>query len=197
MLLLWRRTVTGAAALLAAQGLAVAALALTVAPESGPGLLAVAALVGGVKGVLIPWLLRRTAQAVDAGSEVTPLVNPTNGMLLAAGMTTIAFLVSRPLATGVEARLDGAMPVGIALVLIGFLVVATRRQALAQVMGLVMVDNGIAVTALLASGGLPVIVELGALVDVALVVVVLLILTRRIRTAFSTSELHALSKLKD
>ena len=92
---------------------------------------------------------------------------------------------------------DGAMPVGIALVLIGFLVVATRRQALAQVMGLVMVDNGIAVTALLASGGLPVIVELGALVDVALVVVVLLILTRRIRTAFSTSELHALSELKD
>jgi hydrogenase-4 component E len=60
-----------------------------------------------------------------------------------------------------------------------------------------MVDNGIGATALLASGGLPLVIELGVLLDVLLVVLILLVLTRRIGAAFGTTELHELSELRD
>ena len=198
VLLLWRRTVSGAVVLLGLQGVALAGLAALVAATEGHvELYAGAALFVLVKGLLIPTLLVRTARTVGAGTEATPIVNPTTGMLLAAALTTVAFLVSRPLVAGGSADLDAAVAVGIAVVLIGFLVLATRRQALAQIIGFVMVDNGIGATALLASGGLPIVVELGVLLDVLLVVLILLVLTRRIGAAFATTELHELTELRD
>lgn len=199
VLMLWRRTVPGAAVLLGVQGLALAGIALVIAATQGhPALYAGAALFVLIKGILIPTLLVRTARVVGAGTEATPVVNPTTGMLLAAALTTVAYLVSRPLVAGDGGpRLDGTVPVGIAVVLIGFLVLATRRQALAQIMGFVMVDNGIGATALLASGGLPIVVELGVLLDVLLVVLILLVLARRIGAAFATTELHELTELRD
>lgn len=198
VLLLWRRSISGAAVLLGVQGVALAGIAvLTAAAEGHAELYVGAALFVLIKGILIPTLLVRTARVVGAGTEATPIVNPTTGMLLAAALTTVAFLVSRPLVAGDGANLDGAVPVGIAVVLIGFLVLATRRQALAQVIGFVMVDNGIGATALLASGGLPIIIELGVLLDVLLVVLILLVLTRRIGAAFATTELHELTELRD
>ncbi len=198
VLLLWRRSISGAAVLLGVQGVALAGLAvLTAAAEGHTELYVGAALFVLIKGILIPTLLVRTARVVGAGTEATPIVNPTTGMLLAAALTTVAFLVSRPLVAGAGANLDGAVPVGIAVVLIGFLVLATRRQALAQIMGFVMVDNGIGATALLAAGGLPLVIELGVLLDVLLVVVILLVLARRIGAAFATTELHELTELRD
>lgn len=198
VLMLWRRTVSGAAVLLGVQGAALASMTLIIAAAEGhPALYAGAALLVLIKGILIPTLLVRTARVVAAGTEATPIVNPTTGMLLAAALTTVAFLVSRPLVARDGANLDGAVPVGIAVVLIGFLVLATRRQALAQIMGFVMVDNGIGATALLASAGLPIVIELGVLLDVLLVVLILLVLTRRIGAVFATTELHELTELRD
>lgn len=198
VLLLWRRSVSGAAVLLGLQGVALAGLAALIAAAEGHvGLYAGAALFVLIKGLLIPTLLVRTARTVGAGTEATPIVNPTTGMLLAAALTTVAFLVSRPLVAGGSANLDAAVAVGIAVVLIGFLVLATRRQALAQIIGFVMVDNGIGATALLAAGGLPLVIELGVLLDVLLVVLILLVLTRRIGAAFATTELHELTELRD
>jgi len=198
VLLLWRRSIPGAAALLGLQGIALAGLAALIAAEEGhPALYAGALLFVLIKGILIPTLLVRTARTVGAGPEATPIVNPTTGMLLAAALTTVAFLVSRPLVAGASTNLDAAVAVGIAVVLIGFLVLATRRQALAQVIGFVMVDNGIGATALLATGGLPLVIELGVLLDVLLVVLILLVLTRRIGAAFGTTELHELTELRD
>ena len=70
------------------------------------------------------------------------------------------------------------MPVGLALVLIGFLVLLTRRSALSQLIGFVILDNGIATTAFLTSGGVPLVVELGVTLDVLLVVLILRVLDR-------------------
>lgn len=198
VLLLWRRSISGAAVLIGVQGIALAGLAAVIAAAEGHvELYAGALLFALIKGLLIPTLLVRTARTVGAGTEATPIVNPTTGMLLAAALTTVSFLVSRPLVGGGSANLDAAVAVGIAVVLIGFLVLATRRQALAQVIGFVMVDNGIGATALLASGGLPIVIELGVLLDVLLVVLILLVLTRRIGAAFATTELHELTELRD
>ena len=57
--------------------------------------------------------------------------------------------------------------------LLGFFMLATRRKAVSQIIGLLLVDNGVALVAFLLTAGVPLLVELGASLDVLLVVVVL------------------------
>ncbi|MFV0457269.1 MAG: hypothetical protein ACK5MT_00650 [Actinomycetales bacterium] len=199
VLILWGRSMTGAAGLLAVQGVALAGLAVSASEGGHAEVYAMAALLALVKAGLIPALLLRTTGRLGSGlqADASPVVNPTTAMLLAALLTTVAFLASRPLVADSDRSTAQAIPVGIAVVLIGFLVLTTRRQALAQVVGFVVVDNGIGATAVLAAGGLPAIVELGVLADVVLVVVILIVLTRRIDRVFGGTGLRQLSELRD
>jgi hydrogenase-4 component E len=109
----------------------------------------------------------------------------------------LALLVSRPILVLGPGPAVAAVPVGVALVLYGFLVLATRRHAISQVVGFLMLDNGIATVAFLTAGGVPFVVELGASLDVLLVVLVLQVLTSRIRTEFGATDLDDLTELRD
>ena len=108
-------------------------------------------------------------------------------------LATLAYLVRRPISqatAGSGAATAGpaasAVPVGMTMVLVGLLLVVTRRHAVSQLVGFLMVDNGIATVAFLTAGGVPLVVELGASLDVLLVVLVLQVLTGRIRTSSVT-----------
>ena len=79
----------------------------------------------------------------------------------------------------------------------GFVTQVTRRRALSQVVGFLLLDNGIAATAFLATAGVPLIVELGVSLDLLLVVLVLQVLTARMRLEFGHSDLDALRELHD
>ena len=89
------------------------------------------------------------------------------------------------------------MPIGIALVLIGFLLLVTRRRALSQLVGFLLIDNGIAAVAFLTAGGVPLVVELGASLDVLLVVLILQVLRGRMRVKFGDTDLTELTELRD
>jgi hydrogenase-4 component E len=82
-------------------------------------------------------------------------------------------------------------------VLIGFFVLATRRKAITQVVGFLLLDNGIALIAFLATAGLPLVVELGAALDLLLIVLVLQVLAARMRTKFGALDLDQLQELHD
>ncbi|OEV08711.1 hypothetical protein [Streptomyces nanshensis] len=135
----------------------------------------------------------------DAGEarETQPLVNVAASLLTAALLTLLAYAVSRPLIALDPSPATRALPVGLAVVLIGFFVLTTRRRALSQVVGFLLLDNGITAIAFLATSGVPLIVELGVSFDVLLAVLVLQILTTRMRTAFGTTDLDDLRELHD
>ena len=85
----------------------------------------------------------------------------------------------------------------ITTVLIALFMMATRRHAISQAVGLLMLDNGIAATAFLLTAGVPLIVELGASLDVLFVLIVLGVLTGRLRKAFGGVDLDLLRELRD
>jgi hydrogenase-4 component E len=195
---LWRRSVSGAITLLVVQGAALAGLAATLAAvDQDSELYVVAALVLLVKAGLLPAVLSRTATGTGTSREDTPRVAPTTGLLLAAALTTVAYLAAQPVAGARPAATAQTVPVGIALVLIGFLILLTRRQAVSQLVGFIVLDNGIAAVALLAAGGVPLVVELGVMLDVVLVVLVLRVLAGRMMRAFGGSDLTDLTELRD
>ena len=198
VLQVWRRSLTASIRLLAVQGVALAALVATIGLDTGEAhLAAVAMLVLLVKAGLMPWALRRTAIRTGATREESARINPTAALLAAAALTTLAYVVSQPIVSADLGPAARAVPVGISLVLIGFLVLLTRRSALSQLIGFVVLDNGIATTGFLTSGGVPLVVELGALLDVLLVVLILRVLTGRIQLAWGGTDLDDLKELHD
>jgi len=83
------------------------------------------------------------------------------------------------------------------MVLLGFFMLVTRRRALSQVTGFLLLDNGIAVTAFLVTAGVPLVVELAVSMDLLLVVLVLQVLTARLQAAFGDTDIDELRELRD
>jgi hydrogenase-4 component E len=200
-LVLWRRRVAVVVRVFVLQGVALAGLGAVLAVhEVSVRLWAVAAGLLVLRAVVLPWLLRRAA-AGPPGPEPAPLLGGAAALLATAGLTLLAFAVSRPLvelapAGGVGAA-SAAIPVGVAVVLVGFLVLATRRGALPQLAGLLLMDNGITAVALLTGVGPALLVQAGVALDVLLVLVILQLSATRTRETVGDTDLDELRELRD
>jgi hydrogenase-4 component E len=196
--ILWRREIAAQTGLLAVQGTALTVIAVALAANTHhPELYAVAAGVGLLRAVILPRLLRRAVTARAEDRETRPLMNVGASLLTAAALVLLAYAVAQPLV-----RLEGtaaarALPVGLSVVLIGLLVLVTRRKALSQITGFLLLDNGITAVAFLAAAGVPLLVEFGVSFDLLLAVLVLRVLTTRLRAVFGSADLDDLRELHD
>lgn len=194
----WRRDAVAHARLLALQGTALTAIAVILgADQHHPELYAVAAGVGLLRAVILPGLLRRAVTARAEERESAPLMNVGASLLACAVLVLLAYAAAAPLVRLDDTPAARALPVGLAVVLIGLLVLVTRRKALSQIAGFLLLDNGITAIAFLAAAGVPLLVEFGISFDMLLAVLVLRVLTTRLRTAFGTADLDDLRELHD
>jgi hydrogenase-4 component E len=199
VLIVWRRDLVAIVRLLAVQGVALAAIPVLRGMYDGDGaLIGVGVAVLVLRAVVLPRLL---ARAVGSGSqsrrEATPLVNTATSLLITAALTLAAFAATRSLVNLQSAATTTAVPAATAVVLIALLVMVTRRHAVSQAAGFLMLDNGIAATAFLLTAGVPMIVELGASLDVLFAVIVIGVLTGRLSRTFGGADLDALQELHD
>lgn len=199
VLVLWRRELAVIIRVFAVQGLALAVLVGVLAAHGGSAeLWAVAAGVLVLRAGVLPYLLRRAlAGAGETRRETSPLVNVSASLLAAAVLTLLAHAVSRPLVELAPSAATRAIPVGMTVVLIGFFVLVTRRRALSQLAGFLLMDNGITAVGFLTTTGVGLVVELGVSLDVLLAVLVLRVLTTRMREAFGDTDLDELRELRD
>jgi hydrogenase-4 component E len=199
VLILWRRELSSIIALFAVQGMALAAtVALIAVHGRSVELGLVAALVLVLRAGVLPWLLRRTlAAAGPTRRETKPLVNVVTSVLAAAVLTLLAYAVAQPLVALDPSPATHAIPAALAVALIGFFVLVTRRLALSQLVGFLLLDNGITAVGILTGAEVGLVVELGISMDVLLVVLVLQVLKSRIREAFGRTDLDELRELHD
>lgn len=199
VLIVWRRDLRAIVALLAWQGLALATIPLLAAIQHGDtALFVVGFAILALRAAGLPWLLVRALAAEEpAQREATPLVNTPSSLLIAAVLTIVAFAITRPLVDLAADASTEAVPAAFAVVLIALFVMATRRHAISQAAGFLVLDNGIAATAFLLTLGVPLIVELGASLDVLFAVIVIGVLTGRLRHAFGGADLDQLQELRD
>ncbi len=194
VLALWRRRIAAVVRVFTVQGVALAGLGAVLAvQEVSVRLWGVAAGLLVLRAGVLPYLLRRAA-AEHPGPEPGRSAAGSVSLLVSAALTLLAFAVSRPLVT---AGAGTAIPVGVAVVLVGFFVLATRRGALAQLSGLVLMDNGITAVALLAGAGLGLLVQVGVALDVLLVLVILQLLATRTHETVGEVDLDELRELRD
>ena len=199
VLLVWRRDLTAITRLLAWQGAALAAIPILRGVYDGDAaLIGVGLAVLVLRAVVLPQSLARAVGAEPRSQrEATPLVNTATSLLITAVLTLAAFAATRELVKLQPAATTTAVPAATAVVLIALFVMVTRRHAVSQAAGFLMLDNGIAATAFLLTAGVPLIVELGASLDVLFAVIVIGVLTGRLSRAFGGADLDALQELHD
>lgn len=199
VLIVWRRDLSAIIGLLAWQGVALAAIPIVRGGFDGDAaLVAVGVGILALRAAVLPWLLARAVGAEQrTHREATPLVNTASSLLIAAVLTVVAFAVTRPVVDLEPDVTTAAVPAAFAVILISLFVMATRRHAVSQAAGFLMLDNGIAAVAFLLTAGVPLIVELGASLDVLFAVIVIGVLTGRLRRTFGEADLDQLTELRD
>jgi len=183
--------------LLVAQSLVLATTAGAIAAATGAShVYAAAALTVLVKVIAIPTVLFRVLRAVQVRREVGLALSTRAALLVAIGGVLVAYRAAGSLDLPGAVPSRHALPVALALMLIGLGLMIARRKALSQVAGLITMENGVYLAALVATYGLPLAVELGVFFDLLVGVLLLGVFAYRINQTFDTINTDRLRALK-
>ncbi len=140
-----------------------------------------AALVLAVKAVCLPALIAMLVRKARASGEMPSAVPRSVGIALAAlvSLVVIETFSGQPFTTPVGAT--RALPAALALILLGLQTMMTRHHVIAQITGFLVIENGMALAALTATYGMPLVIEFGVLLDLLLAVIVAFVYSRRIQ----------------
>ncbi len=155
---------------------------------------AVALLV--LKGIALPALLRRMVQRVASDLRIAPYVNTETSLLIAGLLVLFAYVLARPLMLVSQLPTRGGLPVAMALVFVSLFIIVSRRKAITQIIGFLMLENAIALLAAVGTGGVPLLVELGVFLDALMVFLVMQVFVYHIHETFDTVDVDELQRLK-
>ncbi len=180
----------------AAQGVILGILPSLVHPLSFH-LVAITASIILAKGIVIPYLIGDAVHKAHIRREVEPFIGYLPTLFLGAVCTALAFVFAARLPLAPEHRSLLVVPASIATLLTGFLILTTRRKAISQVIGYLVLENGIFVFGLLLTEAMPFMVEAGALLDLLVGIFVMGIVINQISQEFSTIDTSRLRALKE
>jgi hydrogenase-4 component E len=197
LILLWRRSVTAYITAFTWQSIVLSAVIATVAHFGGDReLYWVAAALLALKGLIIPRLLARMERRFAAQRELEPYVNTATSLVISGLLVVFGYTVTRPLVAVSQLPTRAGMPLAMGLVLVSLFVVVSRKKALTQVIGFLMLENGLALLAVLGTYGIPLIVEIGVSLDVLMGFLVMQIFIYQIHETFESIDVEQLNRLR-
>lgn len=184
-------------ALVAFQGVGLALLPLFSREGPNARTIFLAALVIAMKGIVFPRLLARAVRGVNAHREIEPFIGYGVSIMIGVGLLAASFWVGGrlplPVASGISRFV---VPGAIATILTGLFLLTSRRKAVTQVLGYLVMENGIAAFGLAVVAEVPLLIELGTLLDVFVGVFVMGIVIWHISREFDHIDVDRLSALK-
>ncbi|MBN1603963.1 MAG: hypothetical protein JW915_20295 [Chitinispirillaceae bacterium] len=150
-----------------------------------------------LKAFVIPSMMSQALRDAQIKREFEPLIGILPSIILGALATVFALLFTSHIPLAQEHTGTLIVPSSIATILIGFIIVTTRFKALSQVIGYLILENGIFIFGLLLMGAMPMIVEMGVLLDLFVAIFVSCIIISKINKSFSSMDTRILSSLKE
>jgi hydrogenase-4 component E len=197
LILLWRRRIPAYISAFTAQSIVLAGLTGAAAYFGRQQeLYWVGALLLLLKGVAIPKLLATMNRRFATEPELDPYVNTATSLVIAGLLVLLAYILMRPLVVVSRLPTRAGMPLAVGLVFVSLFVLVSRKKALTQVVGFLMLENGVTLLAILGTYGIPIIVELGVFLDALLGFIVMQIFVYRIHETFETIDVEQLSRLR-
>ena len=179
------------------QGLLLGLMIILAQSKVSGWVLAMAAAAIVLKGITIPRMLFHAIREVVIRREVEPIVGFVASLLLGAVGTALAVLFAKTLPIANEHVGSLIVPAALSTVLTGFLILTTRVKAITQVVGYLILENGVFIFGLLLVEAMPFLVELGVLLDLFVAIFVMGIIINKISREFSTVSTRKLSALKE
>jgi hydrogenase-4 component E len=181
---------------IALQGVLLGALPLLLHPVISTHTISLAIGTAAIKAVVLPWFLRWAIREAAVRREVEPLIGYMASVILGAVALAIAFAVAAALPLHLV-ETDLLVPVALVTVMIGLIVLTTRAKAITQVVGYLMMENGIYLFGLTQSQRVPFLVEMAVLLDVFVGVFIMGIVVFHINREFDSISAARLTELRD
>jgi hydrogenase-4 component E len=150
-----------------------------------------------VKGLMIPFLLRRALRVAKVRRDVGPKVSLHVSVLLGVALVVLAFWMGKTLTFPKPMPAGLLLPTAFSTLFIGFLILVSRNKALTQVVGYLVLENGVFLCGLALIRDLPFVVDLAILLDVLVGVFVMGIAIHHIAREFDDIDVTLLESLKE
>ena len=160
-------------------------------------LLISAAMTLGLKVFFIPWQLRRLVIRLDIRRNVETVGNSSLIMIGAGALVLFSYYVALPIRELSLHSTRNMIAISLAVILIGMLMIITRRKAVAQVVGFMSMENGLLFAAVVATYGMPMVVELGVAFDVLVAAILFGIFFFQIRSGIGSLNVDHLNRLNE
>lgn len=163
-----------------------------------PELYLIAILTLLFRGLLLPYLLWRIVRRLNVDREIHVTVQPSTSLVIGALFVMLALSVSFKIANGLHLELTVAvlaLTVMLSMKLIGFLILAVRYEAISQILGLLVLENGIFLGSQVLVPGMPLLIEVVILFDLLIVVACFGVLVRYLLTLVGTTSSFDLKRL--
>jgi hydrogenase-4 component E len=197
LIVLWRKGVPAYVTAYTWQAWLLAAITATVGYYGrDPQLYWVAAVLLALKGLAIPVLLRTMQRRFGAQREATPYVNTEISLVIASVLVLFAYVLARPWMTVTNLPTRQGLPLAMALLFVSLFIVVSRKKAMTQVVGFLMLENAIALLAAVGTYGVPLLVELGVFLDALMGFLVMQIFVYHIHETFDTLDVEELTRLR-
>jgi hydrogenase-4 component E len=159
--------------------------------QDAPHLYITAAIALGIKALVIPLALHRIIRRLGIHRTIEPVVSIGQTMLAGIGLVALSVMVMLPVtaAAGTLAREDLAF--ALSVILLGLLMMISRRNAVSQVIGFMSIENGL-ILAATGAKGMPLVVEISVAFSILVALIVIGIFLFRIRERFETVDIHLL-----
>jgi len=183
--------------IIALQGVALGTLPLMAGPSVLPlRMIALTAGTMGLKGVVFPWLLLRAMRQAEVRREVEPYVGYIWSVVVGLVSLAVSVWLGARLPLPGPAHPTLAVPVALFMIFVGLFVIISRRTALSQILGYIILENGVYAFGMMILGEVPVLVELGVLLDAFVAVFVMGIAIYHISREFDHLDADQLDTLK-
>jgi hydrogenase-4 component E len=159
--------------------------------QDAPHLFITAAIALVFKGMIIPGALHRIVVRLGIHRSIENVVTVGRTMLFGMGLVALSIVVMLPVTETAATFVRQDLAFALSIVLLGMLMMVTRRNAVSQVIGFMSLENGL-VLAATGARGMPLVVEISVAFSVLIAFIVIGIFLFRIRERFDTVDLHAL-----
>jgi len=156
-----------------------------------------AALTLGLKALLIPAMLHRLIRRLGLDRHREVLRHPVVVIMMAVALVIFSYWLVLPIIRQEFNFTRNIVALSLAVVLIGMLMMVVRQQAVAQVLGFMSMENGLFLAAVSATGGMPLVVELGVAFDVLVAMILFGVFFFQIRDSIDSLDVDRMSRLTE
>jgi hydrogenase-4 component E len=150
-----------------------------------------------IKVILLPYILHVLIQKLRIHKEVESVVNVPTTMLLGIALVIFSYHLTGPIRELSTLITKSTLAVALATVLLGLLMMITRRHAVTQIIGFLAMENGLFFAATSATYGMPLVVELGVALDILIAAFIFGIFFFHINTTFDSLDVDQMARLKE